>query len=34
MSRAILNEWRYYLSIFGQPGGDNPWGWQLDGHHF
>jgi hypothetical protein len=30
---TILNEWRYYLSIFGQPGPDEPWGWQLDGHH-
>ncbi|MBV9581312.1 MAG: DUF3500 domain-containing protein [Chloroflexi bacterium] len=29
----ILNEWRYYLSIFGQPDLDEPWGWQLDGHH-
>ncbi|MBV9597825.1 MAG: DUF3500 domain-containing protein [Chloroflexi bacterium] len=30
---GILNEWRYWLSIFGQPGPDQPWGWQLDGHH-
>ncbi len=30
---TILNEWRYYLSIFGRPGPDQPWGWQLDGHH-
>jgi hypothetical protein len=26
-------EWRYWLSIFGTPGGSEPWGWQLDGHH-
>jgi hypothetical protein len=25
--------WLYFLSIFGTPGGDEPWGWQLDGHH-
>ncbi len=30
---TILNEWRYYLTIFGQPGPEAPWGWQLDGHH-
>ena len=23
----------YYLSIFGQPGGDEPWGWRVEGHH-
>jgi hypothetical protein len=26
-------EWAYFLSIFGEPGGDAPWGWQIDGHH-
>ena len=30
---TILNEWRYYLSFFGTPALDEPWGWQLDGHH-
>lgn len=25
--------WPYFVSIFGQPGGNDPWGWQLDGHH-
>lgn len=30
---VILNEWRYYLSIYGRPGLTEPWGWQLDGHH-
>ena len=23
----------YWLSLFGAPSGDAPWGWQLDGHH-
>jgi hypothetical protein len=23
----------YYVSIFGQPGGDAPWGWRFGGHH-
>jgi hypothetical protein len=26
-------EWLYWLSIFGTPSLDQPWGWQLDGHH-
>jgi hypothetical protein len=26
-------EWVYFLSIFGTPSDDEPWGWQLDGHH-
>ena len=26
-------EWLYWLSIFGTPSVDEPWGWQLDGHH-
>jgi hypothetical protein len=30
---TILNEWRYYFTIFGQPHPDEPWGWQVDGHH-
>jgi len=30
---VLLNEWRYHLSLFGSPGPDQPWGWQLDGHH-
>jgi hypothetical protein len=30
---TILNEWRYYLTLFGQPHADAPWGWQIDGHH-
>ena len=30
---AEYGEWYYWLSIFGQPSADTPWGWQLDGHH-
>lgn len=26
-------EWPYFVSIFGDPSGDEPWGWQIDGHH-
>jgi hypothetical protein len=26
-------EWLYWLSIFGTPSMDEPWGWQIDGHH-
>jgi hypothetical protein len=26
-------EWAFFLSIFGTPSSDEPWGWQLDGHH-
>jgi Protein of unknown function (DUF3500) len=26
-------EWFYWLSIFGTPSPDAPWGWQIDGHH-
>jgi hypothetical protein len=27
------SEWYYWLSIFGTPSADEPWGWQFDGHH-
>ena len=23
----------YFFSVFGSPGGGEPWGWQVDGHH-
>ena len=23
----------YYFSVFGQPGGRQPWGWSFEGHH-
>lgn len=26
-------EWRYYITIMGEPSATEPWGWQLDGHH-
>lgn len=28
-----FGEWPYFFSLFGTPGLDEPWGWQLDGHH-
>lgn len=28
-----LDEWMYYLTVMGAPSIDQPWGWQLDGHH-
>lgn len=28
-----FGEWPYFVTIFGAPGSDGPWGWQLDGHH-
>jgi fructose-1,6-bisphosphatase/inositol monophosphatase family enzyme len=28
-----FGEWPYFVSIFGDPAGDEPWGWQIDGHH-
>jgi hypothetical protein len=24
---------RYYVSVFGDPGGSRPWGWRFEGHH-
>lgn len=27
------SEWFYWISIFGHPSADEPWGWQIDGHH-
>lgn len=26
-------EWKYWISLFGTPMFEGPWGWQLDGHH-
>ncbi|MFN8525451.1 MAG: DUF3500 domain-containing protein [Chloroflexota bacterium] len=26
-------EWVYFVSVFGRPSADEPWGWQIDGHH-
>ena len=30
---ANLGEWDYFLCLFGEPSPDEPWGWQIDGHH-
>jgi len=27
------SEWFYWVSVFGTPGPETPWGWQIDGHH-
>jgi hypothetical protein len=27
------SEWFYWVSLFGEPAADAPWGWQIDGHH-
>ena len=32
-TQKILNEWTYWVSVFGRPSLTEPWGWQLDGHH-
>jgi Protein of unknown function (DUF3500) len=26
-------EWYYWISLFGAPSPEEPWGWQIDGHH-
>ena len=26
-------DWLYWLSVMGTPSDDEPWGWQIDGHH-
>ena len=23
----------YYVTVFGEPGADGPWGWRIEGHH-
>ncbi len=28
-----FGEWYYWISIFGNPSKNEPWGWQIDGHH-
>ena len=32
-SPTEFGEWLYFVSIFSTPSADQPWGWQLDGHH-
>jgi len=26
-------EWKYHMTLMGEPSATEPWGWQLDGHH-
>ncbi|WP_242158402.1 DUF3500 domain-containing protein [Aestuariivivens sediminis] len=26
-------EWRYWITIMGEPSETEPWGWQMEGHH-
>jgi hypothetical protein len=26
-------EWRYFITMMGEPSATEPWGWQIDGHH-
>lgn len=33
MYRDTLTEFTYYFTMFGEPRFDEPWGWQLMGHH-
>jgi hypothetical protein len=30
---APVDSEKYWLAIFGNPAGTQPWGWQLEGHH-
>jgi len=30
---TVMNERSYFVSLYGEPAGDQPWGWQLFGHH-
>ena len=30
---AVLGEWSFTFCLFGTPASDDPWGWQLFGHH-
>jgi hypothetical protein len=29
----LLGEWSYQLHIYGEPSLNEPWGWQISGHH-
>lgn len=31
--RFVRDPELYYMSIFGTPGSDEPWGWRFEGHH-
>ena len=30
---TIMNEWSYNFLLFGEPSVDQPWGWNMYGHH-
>lgn len=30
---TVMNDRSYWVSLFGTPSADEPWGWQLFGHH-
>ena len=30
---GVLNQWSYNFCVFGDPSTQDPWGWQLFGHH-
>lgn len=32
-SRAFRDPEEYVLTVFGDPGGTQPWGWRFEGHH-
>jgi Protein of unknown function (DUF3500) len=32
-SETEYGEWLYWLSVMGTPSAQEPWGWQIDGHH-
>ena len=32
-ARGVMNALSYNFSVFGDPGIDRPWGWQIFGHH-
>jgi len=32
-SQTEYGEWVYWLSVMGAPSAEEPWGWQIDGHH-
>lgn len=31
--RADRHAGDYWMAVFGDPGGDRPWGWRFEGHH-
>ncbi len=28
-----FGEWKYFMTVMGEPSAKEPWGWQFDGHH-